>query len=57
MEGHMSKKSPETSSAINLGTNLQDITDQLSSGEAAFKVDSGLHSFDTNQVIIATAGG
>ncbi|KAH0977732.1 hypothetical protein GBA52_027451 [Prunus armeniaca] len=49
MEGHMSKKSPETSSAINLGTNLQDTTDQLSSGEAAFKIDAGLHSFDTNQ--------
>ncbi|KAL6270180.1 hypothetical protein ACE6H2_027091 [Prunus campanulata] len=50
MEGHMSKKSLETSAAMNIDTNLQDTTDQLSSGEAAFKIEAGLHSFDTNQL-------
>ncbi|KAM1151896.1 hypothetical protein FF1_034560 [Malus domestica] len=49
MGGHMSKKSAETSSsATNLHTNLQYTTDQLSSYEAACKLDADLQSFDTN---------
>ncbi|XP_068325160.1 UPF0496 protein At4g34320-like [Pyrus communis] len=48
MGSHMSKKSAETSSsAINLN-NLQYTTDQLSSYEAACKLDADLQSFDTN---------
>ncbi|XP_020425125.1 UPF0496 protein At4g34320 isoform X3 [Prunus persica] len=64
MGSHMSKKSSETSSsAINLNTNLQYTTDQLSSYEAACKVDAELQSFDTNlqtrtnQVINTIAAG
>ncbi|CAN6544135.1 unnamed protein product [Malus baccata var. baccata] len=49
MGSHMSKKSAETSSsATNLHTNLQYTTDQLSSYEAACKLDADLQSFNTN---------
>ncbi|KAB2603051.1 hypothetical protein D8674_004056 [Pyrus ussuriensis x Pyrus communis] len=63
MGSHVSKKSAETSSsAINLD-NLQYTTDQLSSYEAACKLDADLQSFDTNlhtrtnQVINTIAAG
>ncbi|XP_041010535.1 UPF0496 protein At4g34320-like [Juglans microcarpa x Juglans regia] len=62
MGGHMSKKAPETSTAINLSTNLQ-YTSELSSYEAACKLDADLQSFDTtlqtrtNQVINTLAVG
>ncbi|KAE9616528.1 hypothetical protein Lal_00034335 [Lupinus albus] len=46
MGNHMSKKVPETSSAINLNTELHYST-ELSSYEAACKVDADLRSFDT----------
>lgn len=58
----MSKKISETASAINLNTNLQ-FTTELSSYEAACKVDEDLQSFDnnlqarTNQVISTLAVG
>ncbi|KAJ1394973.1 hypothetical protein SESBI_33798 [Sesbania bispinosa] len=45
MGAHMSKKTPETSSGINLNT---DMATELKSYEAACKVDSDLQSFDTN---------
>nr|KYP34935.1 UPF0496 protein At4g34320 family [Cajanus cajan]KYP66052.1 UPF0496 protein At4g34320 family [Cajanus cajan] len=56
MGSHMSKKIPETSSSIGFGTELHYKT-ELSSYEAACKLDSDLQSFDTtlqartNQVI------
>lgn len=61
----MSKKSTTetSSSAINLTTTFQYTTDQLSSYEAACKVDADLQSFDTNlqtrtnQVINTLAAG
>ncbi|XP_004289620.1 PREDICTED: UPF0496 protein At4g34320-like [Fragaria vesca subsp. vesca] len=64
MGSHMSKKSntETSSSAINL-TTFQYTTDQLSSYEAACKVDADLQSFDTNlqnrtnQVISTLAAG
>lgn len=62
MGGHMSKKTPETSSAINLNTNLQ-YTTELNSYEAACRLDADLQSFDTtlqertNQVINTIAVG
>ncbi|KAG2705584.1 hypothetical protein I3760_05G061800 [Carya illinoinensis] len=62
MGGHMSKKVPETSTAINLNTNLQ-YTSELSSYEAACRLDADLQSFDTtlqtrtNQVINTLAVG
>ncbi|KAM1106174.1 hypothetical protein ACFX13_003117 [Malus domestica] len=63
MGSHMSKRSAETSSsAINLN-NLQYTTDQLTSYEAACKLDADLQSFDTNlhtrtnQVINTIAAG
>ncbi|KAL4615675.1 hypothetical protein ACB092_07G143800 [Castanea dentata] len=62
MGGHMSKKTPETSSAINLNTNLQ-YTTELNSYEAACRLDADLQSFDTtlqertNQVINTLAVG
>ncbi|KAG6653223.1 hypothetical protein I3843_05G053800 [Carya illinoinensis] len=62
MGGHMSKKAPETSTAINLNTNLQ-YTSELSSYEAACRLDADLQSFDTtlqtrtNQVINTLAVG
>ncbi|KAL6211596.1 hypothetical protein ACLB2K_016819 [Fragaria x ananassa] len=64
MGTHMSKKSntETSSSAINL-TTFQYTTDQLSSYEAACKVDADLQSFDTNlqnrtnQVISTLAAG
>ncbi|XP_062176565.1 UPF0496 protein At4g34320-like [Alnus glutinosa] len=63
MGGNMSKKSPETSSAVNLSAaNLQYPT-ELSSYEAACKLDADLQSFDTavqartNQVINSLAVG
>lgn len=58
----MSKKTPETSSAVNLNANLQ-YTTELSSYEAACKLDADLQSFDTtlqvrtNQVINSLAVG
>ncbi|XP_041015801.1 UPF0496 protein At4g34320-like [Juglans microcarpa x Juglans regia] len=63
MGGHMSKKAPhETSSAINLNSNLQYKND-LTSYEAACRLDADLQSFDatlqtrTNQVINTLAVG
>ncbi|OIW08702.1 hypothetical protein TanjilG_03378 [Lupinus angustifolius] len=62
MGNHMSKKVPETSSAVNLNTELHYST-ELSSYEAACKVDADLRSFDTtlqtrtNQVINTLAVG
>ncbi|KAI4298373.1 hypothetical protein L6164_031944 [Bauhinia variegata] len=62
MGGHMSKKVPETSSAINLNTNMP-YTTELSSYEAACQVDADLQSFDntlqtrTNKVINTLAVG
>ncbi|KAJ0959926.1 hypothetical protein J5N97_000303, partial [Dioscorea zingiberensis] len=64
MGSHMSKKTTTetSSSAINL-TTFQYTTDQLSSYEAACKVDADLQSFDTNlqnrtnQVITTLAAG
>ncbi|KAL6213536.1 hypothetical protein ACLB2K_012983 [Fragaria x ananassa] len=64
MGSHMSKKSntETSSSAINL-TTFQYTTDQLSSYEAACKVDADMQSFDTNlqnrtnQVISTLAAG
>ncbi|XP_015900816.3 UPF0496 protein At4g34320 [Ziziphus jujuba] len=47
MGSHMSKRISETASAINLNTNLH-YTTELSSYEAACKVDEDLQSFDTN---------
>ncbi|KAL6348043.1 hypothetical protein AAG906_037772 [Vitis piasezkii] len=46
MGGHMSKKSAETSSAITINPNLHYST-ELSSYEAACRVDTDLQSFDT----------
>lgn len=43
----MSKKIPETSSAVNLSTELH-YRSELSSYEAACKIDNDLQSFDTN---------
>ncbi|XP_068316977.1 UPF0496 protein At4g34320-like [Pyrus communis] len=64
MGSHISKKSAETSSsATNLHTNLQYTTDQLSSYEAACKLDADLQTFDmnlqtrTNHVISTIAAG
>ncbi|ESW25136.1 hypothetical protein PHAVU_003G010400 [Phaseolus vulgaris] len=60
MGGHMSKKTPETSSGINFNT---DMATELRSYEAAYKLDSDLQSFDTtvqaraNQVIKTLAVG
>ncbi|KAK7310366.1 hypothetical protein RJT34_07836 [Clitoria ternatea] len=60
MGGHMSKKTSETSSGINLNT---DFGAELRSYEAACKFDSDLQSFDTtlqartNQVINSLAVG
>jgi len=60
MGGHMSKKTPETSSGINFNT---DMATELRSYEAACKLDSDLQSFDTtvqaraNQVIKTLAVG
>jgi hypothetical protein len=63
MGGNMSKKTHETSSsAVNLNPNLQ-YTTELSSYEAACKLDADLQSFDTtlqartNQVINSLAVG
>ncbi|XP_057456369.1 UPF0496 protein At4g34320-like [Lotus japonicus] len=47
MGNHMSKKIPETSSAVNLSTELH-YRSELSSYEAACKIDNDLQSFDTN---------
>ncbi|XVE93550.1 hypothetical protein REPUB_Repub01dG0204400 [Reevesia pubescens] len=47
MGNHGSKKTSETSSAINLSSNLQ-YTTELSSYEAACKLDTDLQTFDTN---------
>ena len=47
MGNHTSKKTPETSSAVNLSSNLQ-YTTELSSYEAACKLDTDLQTFDTN---------
>ena len=58
----MSKKAPETSSATHISTNLQ-YTTELSSYEAACRLDADLQSFDTtlqertNQVINSLAVG
>ncbi|XP_027361679.1 UPF0496 protein At4g34320-like [Abrus precatorius] len=60
MGGYMSKKTPQTSSGINLNT---DMATELRSYEAACKLDSDLQSFDstlqtrTNQVINTLAVG
>jgi|UniRef100_A0A2N9ECH6 hypothetical protein len=62
MGSHMSKKAPETSSATHISTNLQ-YTTELSSYEAACRLDADLQSFDTtlqertNQVINSLAVG
>ncbi|KAG6709572.1 UPF0496 protein At4g34320-like isoform X1 [Carya illinoinensis] len=62
MGGHMSKKAPETSSAINLNSNLQ-YKNELTSYEDACRLDADLQSFDTtlqartNQVINTLAVG
>ncbi|KAK2978344.1 hypothetical protein RJ640_016446 [Escallonia rubra] len=47
MGSHMSKKSAETSTAINFNNNLQYAT-ELNSYEAACRIDTDLQSFDTN---------
>ncbi|GAB4853930.1 hypothetical protein Ancab_018139 [Ancistrocladus abbreviatus] len=62
MGGHVSKKTAEGSVAINFSTNLQYLT-ELTSYEAACKVDSDLQSFDstlqarTNNVLNALVVG
>ncbi|CAL0329222.1 unnamed protein product [Lupinus luteus] len=62
MGNHMSKKVPETSSAMNLDTELH-YRSELSSYEAACKIDADLQSFDTTlqarttQVINTLAAG
>ncbi|KAF5443980.1 hypothetical protein F2P56_036490 [Juglans regia] len=62
MGGHMSKKAPETSSAINLNSNLRYKND-FTSYEDACRLDADLQSFDatlqtrTNQVINTLAVG
>ncbi|KAJ6671331.1 UPF0496 PROTEIN 3-RELATED [Salix viminalis] len=62
MGGHVSKRSAEASSSINLNNNLQ-YTTGLSSYEAACLLDKDLQSFDTtlqartNHVINTLAGG
>ena len=60
MGGHMSKKTPETSSGINFNT---DMATELRSYEAAYELDSDLRSFDStvkaraNKVINTLAVG
>ncbi|KAI9123433.1 hypothetical protein K1719_004733 [Acacia pycnantha] len=62
MGSHMSKKTPEASHAINFNTDVH-YTTELSSYEAACKLDADLQSFDTilhartNQVINTLADG
>ncbi|MED6193306.1 hypothetical protein PIB30_018052 [Stylosanthes scabra] len=62
MGSHMSKKIPETSSTVNISTDMHYRT-ELSSYEAACKLDADLQSFDnilqarTNQVINTLATG
>ena len=62
MGNHTSKKAPETSYAINFNADMH-YTTELSSYEAACKLDSDLQSFDTtlhertNQIINTLAGG
>ncbi|XP_045819684.1 UPF0496 protein At4g34320-like [Trifolium pratense] len=63
MGSHMSKKIPETSSAVNFTTTELSYKTELSSYEAACKMDTDLQTFDsalhtrTNQVINTLASG
>ncbi|CAI8618518.1 unnamed protein product [Vicia faba] len=63
MGSHVSKKTPETSSAVNFTTTELHYKTELSSYEAACKVDIDLQTFDstlqtrTNQVINTLASG